>query len=378
MTEVREQERIKALKKYDILDTPPDGSFDRIVNIASKMLNVPIAIVSLVDTDRIWFKAITGLNAQQINRDPGLCASAILSEDIYLVEDARRDVRTLSNPLVTGELGLQFYAAAPLKTSDGHNLGTLCVLDQQPRTLTEEEKQVLKDLAEIVMDQMELRLSALSAIKELKHKNKELEETAHQLSETNSQNQILLAELHHRVKNNLATIASLLSLQGGDASESLRNRIMSMALIHEKLYQRPGNYNEVNFKEYLLDLINKISFAYSSEKRISISTDIEEIQINMQSALPLGMLCSEIITNAFKYAFQGKDKGEITIIFKREDNSSGKLIIADNGIGLEEDGDEKNTLGKKLIDALAEQLDAKLTVDNKNGLRYQFNIPLGN
>uniref|UniRef100_UPI003CF08D4E GAF domain-containing protein n=1 Tax=Hymenobacter sp. B1770 TaxID=1718788 RepID=UPI003CF08D4E len=113
------------------------------------MFNMPIAIISLVDTDRIWFKSIHGLEAAQIGRDPGLCASAILSEEVYLVEDARQDPRTLANPLVAGEMGLRFYAAAPLATHDGHNLGTFCLLDQQPRYLNTAQQGMLQDLAAV-------------------------------------------------------------------------------------------------------------------------------------------------------------------------------------------------------------------------------------
>jgi GAF domain-containing protein len=94
-----------------------------------------MAIISRVDQDRIWFKSHHGLDVEQIDRDPGLCASAILSEEGYLVEDARQDPRTLTNPLVVGKMGLRFYAAAPLTTHDGHNLGTFCLIDQKPRYL---------------------------------------------------------------------------------------------------------------------------------------------------------------------------------------------------------------------------------------------------
>jgi GAF domain-containing protein len=155
--------RLKALKRYQILDTPPDGSFDRIVSIASRVFNMPIALVTLVDKDRIWFKAKSGLDGvAQINRDPGLCASAILSDDIYLVENAKEDVRTLANPLVCSEFGLQFYAAVPLKTRDGYNIGTLCLIDKKPRFLSSEQMLLLQDFGNIVVDEMELRLSALN------------------------------------------------------------------------------------------------------------------------------------------------------------------------------------------------------------------------
>jgi GAF domain-containing protein len=155
-----EAARLAAVRRYEILDTPRDGAFDRITRIASLVLDVPIAIVSIVDTDRIWFKSAHGLDGvEQIDRVPGLCASAILSDELYLVGDAKVDPRTLANPLVAGEFGLRFYAAAPLQTSDGFNLGTMCVLDREPRALTEDHVRVLEDLAALVVDELELRLA---------------------------------------------------------------------------------------------------------------------------------------------------------------------------------------------------------------------------
>ena len=155
-----EAERLEALRRYAILDTPPDGAFDRITALAAAVFRVPIAIVSLVDHDRIWFKSRTGVDAREVGREPGLCASAILSPDLYEVGDTKLDARTLTNPLVTGELGLRFYAAAPLRTHDGFNLGTLCISDREPRELSAAEGDMLTKLAALVMDQMELRLAA--------------------------------------------------------------------------------------------------------------------------------------------------------------------------------------------------------------------------
>jgi len=155
-----ESQRLLALARYQILDTPPDGAFDRITELAATLLEVPIAIVSLVDRDRIWFKSSTGVAISQVSREPGLCASAVLSPGLYQVCDAQLDARALANPLVTGELGLRFYAAVPLQTHDGFNLGTLCVVGREPRQLTPAETAILTSLAALVMDQMELRLAA--------------------------------------------------------------------------------------------------------------------------------------------------------------------------------------------------------------------------
>jgi GAF domain-containing protein len=155
-----ESDRLAALRRYDILDTPPDGSFDHLTQLAATLFNVPIALVSLVDEDRIWFKSRHGVDVSQIDRVPGLCASAILSQELYIVENAREDLRTLSNPLVAGSFGLRFYAAAPLLTKEGYNLGTFCIIDRKQRYITEPQKEILKQLANIVMDEMEIRLSA--------------------------------------------------------------------------------------------------------------------------------------------------------------------------------------------------------------------------
>lgn len=166
---VNEEKRIEALKRYHILDTPPDGAFDHITALAASIFKVPISIISLVDNDRIWFKSHHGLSVRQIDRSPGLCASAILTDDLYIVEDARHDPRTLSNPLVAGEFGLQFYAAAPLQTEDYYNLGTLCIIDKEPREFLEDEKEILRHMSRIVMDEMELRLKLRSTVDSLQN-----------------------------------------------------------------------------------------------------------------------------------------------------------------------------------------------------------------
>jgi serine/threonine protein kinase len=152
--------RMAAVHRYDILDTPLDGAFDRITATAARLFSVPVAIVSVVDHDRIWFKSRFGTEVDQISRDPGLCASAILQDGPWIVNDAPVDPRTLANPLVAGEFGLRFYAGVPLRTRDGYNLGTLCILDREPRPFSEEDIKALEDLAALVMEDLELRLES--------------------------------------------------------------------------------------------------------------------------------------------------------------------------------------------------------------------------
>ncbi len=158
--------RLCAVARYDILDTPPDAAFDRIAALAARWLHAPIATVSIVDSDRIWFKATHGLEGvRQVGRDPGLCASAIQQDGTYVVTDALADPAAVENPLVRGELGIRFYAAAPITTADGYRLGTVNVLDFRQRQASDDELATLRDLASLVTDQLELRLSALNTVR---------------------------------------------------------------------------------------------------------------------------------------------------------------------------------------------------------------------
>ncbi|MCF6132630.1 GAF domain-containing protein [Flavobacterium wongokense] len=170
MENIVEDKRIEDLLKYEILDTPADGAFDEITKLAAKIFDVPIAIITLVDHNRIWFKSAYGLDVEEIPRTPGLCSSAILSDDIYIVEDARKDPRAMANPLVAGIMGLQFYAAAPLRTLAGYNLGTFCIIDKNPRKLTAKESSMLMQLSRIVMDQFETKLKTRLMVKEILEK----------------------------------------------------------------------------------------------------------------------------------------------------------------------------------------------------------------
>jgi len=182
-----EADRLTAVRRYDILDSPPDGAFDRICALAARFFDVPIATVTIVDEDRIWFKACAGLDVVQIPRVPGLCASAILQDDVYVISDGLTDPRVASNELIHGEMGVRFYAAAPITTSDGYRLGTVNVIDVKPRTVTEQEMQTLRDLAAIVMDELELRLAAMRELRrerDARHQALEQQHYAERLTRT--------------------------------------------------------------------------------------------------------------------------------------------------------------------------------------------------
>jgi signal transduction histidine kinase len=152
-----EEGRLAALHRYAILDTPPEPAFDNIVALLRDLLNAPITTISLVECERQWFKARSGGEGTETPRSIAFCAHTIMGADIMEIGDAALDPRFAGNPMVTGPMGVRFYAGAPLVTSDGHALGALCAYDFHPRSLTEGERRHLKSLASMVVDEMELR-----------------------------------------------------------------------------------------------------------------------------------------------------------------------------------------------------------------------------
>lgn len=174
------RDRLAAVHRYEILDAPRDGVFERVARIAASVFDTPIATVTIVDEDRVWFAAAQGLDEGigQIGADPGLCASAVLRDGPYVVNDAVVDPRTVNHPLVRGELGLRFYAAAPIVTADGFRLGTVNVIDGQPREVTDQQMAVLTELAGLVMEHLELRLATIRAVRAERQLRQDADERA--------------------------------------------------------------------------------------------------------------------------------------------------------------------------------------------------------
>lgn len=149
-----EKERLCALHEMLLLDTPPEARFDRLTRIAKQLFQVPIALVSLVDSDRQWFKSRQGLDAGETSRELSFCGHAILGGEIFCVPDTLEDPRFADNPLVSGEPHIRFYAGAPLASADGYMVGTLCIIDRKPRVLSESDYRALRDLADCVQDEL--------------------------------------------------------------------------------------------------------------------------------------------------------------------------------------------------------------------------------
>lgn len=329
-----------AVRRYDILDTPPDGAFDRITAIAARLFDVPISIISIVDDDRIWFKSHHGLSVNQISRDPGLCSSAILSPDPYILTDASADPRSLANPLVAGEFGLRFYAGVPLQTIDGHGLGTLCIIDKAPRPIGQKQVDDLKDLASVVMDQMELRLSARRAV---------------------AQAQLMAREIDHRVMNSLQFISGLLTMQSRapditDAVGHLQaaaNRVAAVARVHHNFYSDATD--EVSCIAFLRRLCADLSGILG--KPVEVHGD--EGNVPTTRIQPIGLIVNELVTNAAKHGGAGK-----TDVSYRIKGDVHEIVVCDEGEGLPTGFDPSKgmkSLGMKVVTTLADQLGGRLT-----------------
>jgi GAF domain-containing protein len=150
-------DRLRALRSYKILDSQPEAQFDELTELAALICDVPISLISLIDSDRQWFKSRFGLNLQETPRAQAFCTHAIMQPEMFVVPDAAKDERFAQNPLVTGDLHIRFYAGAPLASRDGHLLGTLCVIDHQPHTLTDAQTKALEILSHLVIANIELR-----------------------------------------------------------------------------------------------------------------------------------------------------------------------------------------------------------------------------
>jgi two-component sensor histidine kinase len=305
---------------------------------------VPISIVSIVDHDRIWFKSHHGVDVPQIDRLPGLCASAILTNDPHILLDARLDPHAMTNPLVAGEFGLRFYLGVPLHTHDGFNLGTLCVIDKEPRAVSAEQVEHLKDLASVVIDQLELRRSAREAV---------------------AVKAALIEEINHRVGNSLQLVSSLLALQGRNEDPavaahfaSAAGRVAAIARMHRRLYQT-DRVGVVEFKHFLEKLCDELSASFIGADRRSpkLTVDADTAEIATDRATSLGLVLNELVTNAVKYAYPDQEAGVIAVTFRAGANGY-ELSVTDEGKGMPEGFDPATSsgLGMRLIRSLMMQI----------------------
>lgn len=176
-----DRSRVAALEKYAILDTDPEQAFDDLALLASIICRTPIAMISLVDEKRQWFKSRVGIAEPETSRNIAFCSTAIQQPDVFIVPDALKDDRFRDNPLVVSEPHIRFYAGAPLINEDGYALGTLCVADHAPRELEPEQKEALKALSRLVLAQLEFRRNLMLLKEALSDRTREEHERQREL-----------------------------------------------------------------------------------------------------------------------------------------------------------------------------------------------------
>ncbi len=334
-----EIQRLEKLRMYQILDTAAEDSFDRITRIVSETLDVPIALVSLIDRERQWFKSKQGLDVSETDRRLAFCAHAILGDELFEVPNALEEERFYDNPLVANEPSIRFYAGVPLRTPDGLNMGTLCAIDRVPRELTEQQRSLLEDLAKIVIDQMELRVAIKTALKAA-----DIETRANALKDE------FISNVTHELRTPLTSITGSLRLINGGAMGAIPEKLVDPLLIADRnAASLHGLINE------LLDIqkLGSGHMAYDIEP-VLISQLIDEACQNIQSSgiernikirfSPLGdaviaadpkrihQVMANILSNAIKHSPNG---GEIDVSLEVFD-AFVTISVSDQGAGVPE------------------------------------------
>ncbi|WP_127142921.1 sensor histidine kinase [Pelagibacterium montanilacus] len=339
-THSKQGERLRALQSYDILDTDREAEFDDIVKLAASICEAPISVVNLIDAERQWFKAETGLGVRETPIDTSICAHAILENDFVEIPDTLADPRLADNPLCTGEDGLRFYAGALLTNEDGLPLGTLCVLDRRPRELTPLQRDAIRVLARQVMAQLDLRRSLTMA-------------------------ETLRKEVDHRVKNSLLSVAAYARLQirasRSDetrmALEAVHLRIAAVSNLHELLYKTDsGPY--IDLGAYVRNLGRHLESLAADG--VAVEVDAERIIVDSDEAAAVGTLVNELAANAFKHAFPEGRQGTVSISLRIVEDGLIELTCADDGVGFGATEEPTSGLGLKVAQTVCGQLGCEL------------------
>jgi signal transduction histidine kinase len=376
-----EIERIEAIKKYNISDTPPDGCFDTITRLTSRLLNVPIAIISLSDTEHTWFKSCYGMQIEQAHFISGFCASAILSDDLYITEDV------LADPVPAESFGWRFYAAAPLRVKEGFNLGTLCIIDKYPRILSNEEKEILQELAGMLVNEIELRLEARNA---RVHQNQLLSMAAHELKNPLTTIPIWAEFIKEQMGGNEQVAAMCTAIKKSSVlMTDVIDRMLEAARLQAK--EISLQYSEVDFSE-VVSLVAAINQGLAQSKKQKLHTQIMPVFIRADK-VKLSDIADNLFNNAIKYSPPGS---EITIRLGRVDQMA-ILEVEDEGPGLTEKdqeqlflpftrlsarptaGENSTGLGLSIVKLLVEAHNGHIRAKNnvkKNGTTFIVEIPV--
>ncbi len=294
-----EKERLAALAATNLLDSKPDERFDRLARLAANSLEAETALVSLIDSDRQWFKSRINLETQETSRDVSFCAHAIEGTDIMVVLDATKDERFRDNPLVTGSPHIRFYAGAPLITSEGHALGTLCVIDDKPRgTFDDTDGEILRDLAASVV-----------ALIENEEQVREMTELA-----------VINRELQHRMGNMYAHVSSLISLldksdlRHEEYVSRLREKVNALAIAQSLL---ASNQREAVSLQELARKSLEVFRAGAGDPMVKVQ-DEDDFEITPRAAFAMSLMLHELGINSVKHGALGTEAGTVEFGWRLE------------------------------------------------------------
>ena len=332
-----EEQRIEALNSYNILDSLPEKEYDEITHLASFICDTPIALISLVDENRQWFKSKTGLEATETPRDVAFCAHAILQpEEPFIIENSDHDERFADNPLVTSDPNVKFYAGCPLNTPSGESLGTLCVIDSIARKITPRQTEALKILAKNVVNLLELRKAKedqKQLIEQLSESNNELEQFAyiasHDLQEPLRVISSYVQLLSRRYKGKLDTKADQFieyTVDGCSRMEALIDGLLKFSRVGTNKSDKKLHSCHDILKNVAKDLKVRIT---ESNAKITWG-ELPEIFVDETQ---IGIVFQNLIKNGIKY-----NKNETPIIEIKCEHSENlwEFTVQDNGIGIEE------------------------------------------
>lgn len=345
MINLNETERLNKLLNYRILDTPEESDFDELVHLASSICKTPISLVSLLDDKRQWFKARHGLDVKETPKEVSFCQHAIKDEKLFIVNDALLDPRFENNPLVKGFPDIRFYAGMPLTTTDGFNLGTLCVIDVVPRILNEEQKEALKIISKQVTKQLDLKLSYYKE-KEL---NSILQLKQAELIEVNNAKDRLFSIVAHDLRTPLRNIQTIMELyNGGDVEAheigsfmtSLTAKVKDTTEMIENLLswaKAQISNNQLLFSEFdisqIIDNECVRNIPPAKQKGITIiNKATKSILVNNDSEM-ITVVIRNLLSNAIKFCTNGD-----TITLDTEINDNNVIVrVIDTGKGISEE-----------------------------------------
>ncbi|MDB4297317.1 ATP-binding protein [Flavobacteriaceae bacterium] len=390
-----ENERLQALASYRVLDTISESDYDNITAIASEICNTPISLVSLIDNKRQWFKSHHGLDATETPKEIAFCAHAINKpNETFIIPDSRKDERFFDNPLVTGDPNVIFYAGVPLIDTEGFALGTLCVIDNKPKEISQKQIDSLNALAKQVTNLLALRRNKIrleESLQVLEKKNKELEAFAYIAA--------------HDLKSPLNNIVGLASLLNNEYSNKLdedgkkmlgllnSSSTKLMVLINGLLNHSKNSedINELDKSEIKVEaFINTIRnlFVTECKNEIILNSELKNITTNTTS---LEQILINLISNAIKY-----NNKEIPVvqINLAQNNTHYLFTVKDNGIGIQENkqtevfdifktldntdrfGEKGNGIGLSTVKKIVENLGGTISLNSEieKGSTFNFSI----